>query len=114
MGRCDHDRVAAHRRAPASPLTSRKPSLQPTKDTPGPVEPLSPGPPAGPPSYPDAKITAINGASRRSASAINPDERSGPGPRRFCDGGTAAPLNLIGKPTFAATCSRAGGAALGI
>jgi len=28
-------------------------------------------------SYPDAKIAATNGASRRSAPAINPDERSG-------------------------------------
>ena len=33
--------------------------------------------PTGPLSYPDAKIAATNGASRRSAPAINPDERSG-------------------------------------
>ena len=41
------------------------------------MEPLAPGPAAGPLSYPDAKIAATNGASRRSAPAINPDERSG-------------------------------------
>jgi hypothetical protein len=35
------------------------------------------GPLAGPLSYPDAKIAATNAASRRSAPAINPDERSG-------------------------------------
>ena len=35
------------------------------------------GPTAGPLSYPDAKIVVANGASRRSAPAINPDERSG-------------------------------------
>jgi hypothetical protein len=44
------------------------------------VEPRPPGPPAGPLSHPDAKIAAINAASRRPAAAINPDERSGLGP----------------------------------
>ena len=39
--------------------------------------PRPPGPPAGPPSYPGAKIVAANRASRPSAPAINPDERSG-------------------------------------
>ena len=41
------------------------------------MEPRPPGPAAGPLSYPDAKIVTANGASRPSAPAINPDERSG-------------------------------------
>ena len=41
------------------------------------MEPPATGPPAGPLSYPDTKILTANGASRPSAPAINPDERSG-------------------------------------
>jgi hypothetical protein len=47
----------------------------------GPWDPRPSGPPAGPPSYPDAKIATANGASRRSAPAINPDESSELGAR---------------------------------
>ena len=43
------------------------------------MEPPATGPAAGPLSYPDAKIATTNGASRPSAPAINPDERSGLG-----------------------------------
>ena len=39
MGRGDHRRVAAHRRAPASPLTSTNHPCDPGRTTPGPVEP---------------------------------------------------------------------------
>jgi hypothetical protein len=39
MGRGNHRRMAAHRRAPASTLTSTNPSQRPGKDNPGPVEP---------------------------------------------------------------------------
>jgi hypothetical protein len=39
MGRGDHGRLAAHRRAPASTLTSTNRSQRPGKDNPGPVEP---------------------------------------------------------------------------
>src|SRR5271166_4771464 len=56
----------------------RKPSLRSKKENPpGPVETPATGPAAGPLSYPDAKIVTANGASRPSAPAINPDERSG-------------------------------------
>src|SRR5271157_5020393 len=56
----------------------RKPSLRSKKENPpGPVETPATGPTAGPLSYPDAKIVTANGASRPSAPAINPDERSG-------------------------------------
>ncbi|MDQ2815427.1 MAG: phospholipase D-like domain-containing protein [Actinomycetota bacterium] len=41
------------------------------------MEPRPPGPPAGPPSYPDAKSRPRTGASRRPAPAVNPNERSG-------------------------------------
>ena len=55
-----------------------KPSLRSRKENPrGLWNPRPPGPTAGPLSYPDAKIAATNGASWRSAPAINPDERSG-------------------------------------
>jgi hypothetical protein len=40
-------------------------------------------------SYPDAKIAATNAAGRRSAPAINPDERSG------LAAGTAASKGII-------------------
>jgi hypothetical protein len=40
-----------------SALTSSKPPLQHGRNNPGPVEPRPPGPPAGPPSHPDPKIT---------------------------------------------------------
>jgi len=43
------------------------------------VETPATGPTAGPLSYPDAKIVVVNGPSRSSAPAINPDERSGLG-----------------------------------
>ena len=39
MGRSDHGRLAAHRRAPASTLTSTNPSQRSGKDNQGPVEP---------------------------------------------------------------------------
>ena len=39
VGRGDHDRLAAHRRAPASPLTSANRPCDPGRRTPGPVEP---------------------------------------------------------------------------
>src|SRR5271166_1716663 len=56
----------------------RKPSLRSKKENPpGPVETPATGPAAGPLPYPDAKIVTANGASRPSAPAINPDERSG-------------------------------------
>ena len=58
MERGDHHRVAADHRAPASPLTRRKPSLQPRKETRGARGTPAASPPAGPPSYPDAKIHA--------------------------------------------------------
>ena len=81
MGRSDHHRVAADRRAPASPLTSPKSSLQPKEGVPGPWHPRPPGPPAGPPSYPAAKIHARNAPQGHPASAINSGERSGLGRR---------------------------------
>jgi hypothetical protein len=60
------------------PPDQRESSLRSRKENPrGPVEPRPPGPAAGPLSYPDAKIAATNRASRPSAPAINPDERSG-------------------------------------
>ena len=79
IGLGHHDRMAAHRRAAASPLTSAKPSLPSRKETPGARGTPATGPPAGPPSYPDAKIHARNAAQHRSTPAINPDERSGLG-----------------------------------
>ena len=78
VGRGDHGRVAAYRCAPASPLTSTDHPCDPGRDSPrGLWNPRPPGAPAGPPSYPGAKTLAANGASRPSAPAINPDERSG-------------------------------------
>jgi hypothetical protein len=49
MGRGDHRRVAAHRRAPASPLTSFKPPPRPRKENPGPRG--TPGRPARQPGH---------------------------------------------------------------
>jgi len=43
VGRSDHGRLSAHRRATASPLTSTNPSQRSGKDNPGPVEPRPPG-----------------------------------------------------------------------
>jgi hypothetical protein len=77
MGRSDHGRMAAHRRASASPLTSPKPSLRSRKDPLGACGNPGSRPPAGPLSYPDAKIALENEASQRSAPATNPDEGSG-------------------------------------
>jgi hypothetical protein len=39
VGGCDHGRLAPHRRAPASTLTSTNLSLRSRKGNPGPVEP---------------------------------------------------------------------------
>src|SRR3974377_2081424 len=49
--RCDHRRVAAYRRAAATPLTSAKPSLRARKQTRDPWNPRPSGPTAGPLSY---------------------------------------------------------------
>ena len=78
VGRGDHGRLAAHRRAPASPLTSAKPSLRSRKENPGARG--TPGHPARQPGHrhtPTLKSRPQTGPSRRSAPAINPDERSG-------------------------------------
>lgn len=61
MGRSDHGRVAAHRRAPASPLTSENRPCDQEGQAPGPTGPPLPGPVAGPLSYPDAEIAATTG-----------------------------------------------------
>jgi hypothetical protein len=45
---------------PAGPLTSANPSLRARKENPGPWNLRPPGPPAGPPSYTEAKIPAQN------------------------------------------------------
>ena len=52
LGPGDHDRLAAHRRAAASPLTSTKPSLRARKDNPGPWNPRPPS---------DSQVTVIRG-----------------------------------------------------
>ena len=78
MGRGDHRRLAAHRRAPASPLTSTNPSLRPGKDNPGARG--TPGHPARQPGHrhtPTLKSGVQNAAPDLPAPAINPDERSG-------------------------------------
>src|SRR5215472_6419153 len=57
LGSSDRHRMEPGHRPAASALTSIKPSLRQTKEqTAGPVEPWPPGPPAGPPSYPNPKI----------------------------------------------------------
>ena len=78
MGRGDHRRLAAHRRAPASPLTSTNPSLRSRKENPGPVEPPATRPASRATVIPRALKSGPGNAARRPpAPAINPDERSG-------------------------------------
>ena len=68
VGRCDHHRVAAHRRAPASPLTStNRPAIQEGAPR-GLWNPRPPGPPAGLLSYTEAKIRSRKRPATASAS----------------------------------------------
>ena len=80
VGRCDHGRVAAYRRDPASPLTSANRPRDPGRRTPGPRG--TPGHPARQPGHchtPTLKSMLSNTVQRRQAPAISPDERSGLG-----------------------------------
>ena len=77
MGRGDHDRMAADRRAAASPLTSRKRPCQQGKKPRGPWNPRPPGPTARSLSYARTKIRARKAARAPSSGSINPGERSG-------------------------------------
>ena len=68
VSRSGHGCLAAHQRAPARPLSSANRPCYPGRRLAGLVEPRPPGSPAGPASYPDAKITAQTGQLALSAS----------------------------------------------
>ena len=72
LGRGHRHRLGPDHRPATRALTSEKPPLRQGRSTPGPVEPPATGPPAGPPSYPDRKIT--------NCSAAQPRSRGGPPP----------------------------------
>src|ERR1039457_4906129 len=62
MGGRHRHRLGQDHRPATGPLTSSKPPLQHGKNNPGPVESPATGPAAGPPSYPDPKITNCSAA----------------------------------------------------
>ena len=69
----DSHRLDPDHRPAASTLTSSNPSLATRKEQPrGPWNPRPPGPPAGPPSYPDPKITNRSTAQPRSRASHPP------------------------------------------
>jgi hypothetical protein len=80
VGRGDHCRVAAYRRAPTSPLISAGRPCDPGRRTQGPWNPGRPARQPGRRHTGMLKASPRNTAQHRPAPAINPDERSGLGP----------------------------------
>ena len=104
VGRGDHHRVAAHRRAPASTLTSR--TRPASGRRPGACGPRPPGRAAGPLSYPGTKSGPRTRHPQRPVPAISPDERSGlAGPGRP---GPARPAAPVGRLTSAVPLRKRG------
>jgi len=77
VGRGDHGRVAAHRRTPASSLTSTNRPCDQGRRTRGRGTPGHPARQPGRCRIPALKSRPQRGPERRPTSAINPDERSG-------------------------------------
>ncbi len=65
-------RLGPDHRPRRKPLTSRKPGRDHGRTNPGPVEPRPPGPAAGPPSYPDRKISNHSAAQPLSPASLPP------------------------------------------